>query len=154
MAAYIGGAFAKLPRVTSVRHRVIVDGVVHDVRAAMVLIANCGELFPPFVKIHHEVNPDDGWLDVVALRADGAIDGVASFLELVLGSKEGSPRVWFGRGRNIRVETVEAPGRAVQLDGEVVGTTPLEARVLPHALTMLVAPGTASNGRGRGGGGQ
>ncbi len=108
MAAYVGAAFAALPGVTSVRHRVVVDGVVHDVRAAMVLIANCGELFPPFVKIHHEVHPDDGWLDVVALRADGAMDGIASFLE----------------------------------------PTPLEARLLPHALTMLVAPATASNGRG------
>lgn len=148
MAAYVGAAFAKLPRVTSVRHNVVVDGVVHDVRAAMVLIANCGELFPPFVKIHHEVHPDDGWFDVVALRADGALDGVASFLELVLGSKEGSPRVWFGRGRTIRVEVAGGPGRAVQLDGEPVGTTPLEARLLPHALTMLVAPATASNGKG------
>ena len=148
MAAYVGAAFAKLPRVHSVTHRVIVDGVVHDVRAAMVLIANCGELFPPFVKIHHEVHPDDGWLDVVALRADGAVDGVASFLELVLGSKEGSPRVWFGRGRTIRVEAMDGPGRAVQLDGEPVGTTPLEARLLPHALTILVAPETAANGKG------
>jgi len=148
MAAYVGAAFAALPRVQSVRHRVVVDGVVHDVRAAMVLIANCGELFPPFVKIHHEVHPDDGWLDVVALRADGAMDGVASFLELVLGSKEGSPRVWFGRGRTIRVEVADGPARAVQLDGEPVGTTPLEARLMPHALTMLVAPAMASNGRG------
>jgi hypothetical protein len=27
-----------------------------------------------------------------------------------------------------------------------VGTTPLEARLMPHALTMLVAPAMASNG--------
>lgn len=148
MAAYIGKAFRALPGVHSVRHRVIVDGVVHDVRAAMVLIANCGELFPPFVRIHHEVHPDDGWFDVVALRADGPLDGIASFLELVLGSKVGSSRVWFGRGRTVRVEVVDGPGRAVQLDGEPVGKTPLEARLLPHALTMLVAPAMAPNGRG------
>ena len=148
MAAYVGKALGALPGVSSVRHRVIVDGVVHDVRAAMVLIANCGELFPPFVKIHHAVHPDDGWLDVVALRADGAWDGIASFVELVLRDRESSPRVWFGRGRTIRVEVADGPGRAVQLDGEPVGTTPLEARLLPHALTMLVAPATAANGKG------
>ena len=49
-------------------------------------------------------------------------------------------RVWWGRGRTVRVEIPEGLPRPVQLDGEVTGTTPFEARLLPGALSVLVGP--------------
>src|SRR5437879_10971555 len=54
MAAYVARAFAALPRVTSPLHRVTVDGVTRELPAAMVLVANCGELIPPFLKLSSE----------------------------------------------------------------------------------------------------
>src|SRR5438552_9048765 len=71
MAAYIVRAFAALPAVTSPLHRVTVDGVAHDLPAALVLVANCGELVPPFLRLRDDITPDDGWLDVLVLRAHG-----------------------------------------------------------------------------------
>jgi len=41
----------------------------------------------------------------------------------------------------VRVEVPEGTPRPVQLDGEVTGTTPFEARLLPGALAVLVGPG-------------
>src|SRR2546426_39543 len=50
-----------------------------------------------------------------------------------------SQRIWWARGRTVRVEVAEGePRRLVQLDGEVTGATPFEARLLPGALTVLV----------------
>src|SRR3989454_2865688 len=46
-------------------HRVTVDGVAHDLPAALVLVANCGELVPPFLRLRDDITPDDGWLDVL-----------------------------------------------------------------------------------------
>lgn len=148
MGAYVARALAGLPQVTSVAHRVTVDDRVYERRAAMVLVANCGELLPPFLRLHPDVTPDDGWLDVVALEADGPIESVRAFWELLRGPGNGSGRIWFGRGRTVRVEVIEGAPRPVQMDGELVGHTPFEARLVPRALSVLVDPATARGGIG------
>jgi diacylglycerol kinase family enzyme len=62
-------------------------------------------------------------------------------IELLLGNGEKKGRrVWWARGREVRVEVPNGTARPVQLDGEVTGTTPFEARLLPGALAVLVGP--------------
>ena len=144
--AYVAHAVAKLSGVRSARHRITIDGKAHEVRAAMLLVLNCGELIPPFVRLGKDIAPDDGWLDVVAIHADGIGQSVAAVWDLVRGTANGAGRVWWGRGRTIRVDVVGAPPRPVQLDGELVGDTPFETRILPGALTVLVDPAGGWNG--------
>ena len=138
--AYLAHAVAKLGQVRSARHRITIDGTVHEVGAAMLLVLNCGELIPPFVRLGKDVAPDDGWLDVVAIHADGIGQSVAAVWDLFRRSANGAGRVWWGRGRTIRVDVVSDRPRPVQFDGEVVGDTPFETRLLPGALTVLVDP--------------
>ena len=142
-------AFAALPTVTSPLHRVTVDGVARELPAAMVLVANCGELVPPFLRLRHDIAPDDGWLDVVVLRAEGVWQSLSAFLELVRRPLNGARRLWFGRGRTVRVEVLEGPPRPMQLDGEPWGDAPFEARILPAALSVIVDPETARLGGAR-----
>ena len=138
--AYVARAVVKLSQVRSARHRITVDGAAHEVGAAMLLVLNCGELIPPFIRLRKDIAPDDGWLDVVALHADGIGQSVAAVWDLFRGTANGAGRVWWARGRTIRVEVIGAPPRPVQLDGEVVGNTPFEVRLLPGALTVLADP--------------
>jgi diacylglycerol kinase (ATP) len=138
--AYVARAIVKLSQVHSARHRITVDGTPHEVGAAMLLVLNCGELIPPFVRLGKNIAPDDGWLDVVALHANGIGQSVAAVWDLFRGSKNGAGRVWWGRGRTIRVEVLGERQRRVQLDGEVVGDSPFETQLLPGALTVLVDP--------------
>jgi len=85
--------------------------------------------------------PHDGWLDVVALDADGMFQSASAVIELLLGEGNGKGRrVWWARGRTVRVEVPDGAPRPVQLDGEVTGATPFEARLLPGALAVLVGP--------------
>ncbi|PYO43092.1 MAG: hypothetical protein DMD33_06735 [Gemmatimonadetes bacterium] len=147
MAAYVMHAFATLPDVTSPLHRITVDGEAHDLPAALVLVANCGELVPPFLRLRDDIAPDDGWLDVLVLRAEGVIQSLAAFLELLRRPVNGARQLWFGRGRSVRVEVLEGPPQPMQLDGEPWGHAPFEARLLPAALSVIVDPATAPLGR-------
>ena len=149
MAAYVMRAFAALPSVTSPLHRVTVDGVARELPAAMVLVANCGELVPPFLRLRHDIAPDDGWLDVVVLRAEGVFQSLSAFFELVRRPANGARRLWFGRGRTVRVDVLEGPPRPMQLDGEPWGDAPFEACLLPAALPVIVDPATAPLGASR-----
>lgn len=139
MAAYVGRALTTLPTVTSVAHRVVVDGQAHEVPAAMVLVANCAELMPPFLRLGRAVEPDDGWFDVIALRADGVAGSVVAFMDVLRGIESGSARMWTARGRVVEIETLEPPRRPVQVDGDAAGETPVTARLLPHALLVMGA---------------
>lgn len=136
VGAYMARAAMTIRSVRSATHRVTVDGKAHDVRAAMLLVLNCGKLPPGFFKLRESLAPDDGWLDVVALDADGVFQSAMAIIGLL--SKRGK-RVWWSRGREVRVEIVDdSTARPVQLDGEVTGETPFEAKLLPGALSVLV----------------
>jgi diacylglycerol kinase family enzyme len=91
-------------------------------------------------------------LDVIALRADGAWDSVVSFTTFLRtrGASDPSGRIWSARGRTIRVEVPDGTPRPVQLDGELVGSTPFDVDVVPGALTVLVDPATVPGGIGNG----
>jgi len=147
--AYMARALGALPDVRSADLRVTVDGKAHEVRAAMALVANCGVLFPPYFELTEGIRIDDGLFDLVTLRADGAVEAAAAFLELLRGSKNGAGRVRFARGRNFRIEVIPGggPPLRVQLDGEVVGTTPFEVRLLPGALRVLADPAKVPGGK-------
>jgi diacylglycerol kinase (ATP) len=136
-AAYVRAALTSLPGVASAPVRVTVDGAETVLDAAMVLVCNCADLMPPFLRVHADIRPDDGVLDVAVLRATGAWQSITAFIELLFGG--GPSQVWRGRGRTIRV-TMDNGAMPAQLDGELIGTTPLEAKALPGALRVLVDP--------------
>lgn len=138
--AYVARAVTSLSSVRSVPHRITVDGTTHEVPAAMVLVLNCGRLAPGFLNLRAGLVPDDGWFDVVALDADGALQSASAVVELLFGGDAGR-RVWWSRGKNVRIEVPGSVDRPVQLDGEVTGTTPFEARLLTGGLPVLVGAG-------------
>src|SRR5207249_3273234 len=117
--------------------------------AARVIVVNCGELVRPFLRLRPNIAPDDGWLDVMVLRAVGVIQSLSAFFELVRRPANGARRLWFGRGRSVRVDVLEGPPRPMQLDGEPWGDAPFEARLLPAALPVIVDPATAPLGASR-----
>jgi diacylglycerol kinase family enzyme len=104
---------------------------------------------PPFLRLRHDIAPDDGWLDVVVLRAEGVWQSLSAFLELASQPRNGARRLWFGRGRTVRVDVLEGPPRPMQLDGEPCGDAPFEARLQPAALSVIVDPATARLGASR-----
>lgn len=138
-AAYVATTLRLMPSLRSTRHRITVDGAEYEARAAMVLVANCGEVIPPYVKLRSGIAPDDGLLDLIVIRADSFVESVRAVWEVL---RDGNPLgrgpglVGYAQGRAITVVTdTEEP---VQLDGEPHGTTPFAVEVVPHAIRVLV----------------
>lgn len=142
IAAYIATTFRLMGELRSVDHLITVDGVEYEANAAVVLVANCGEVIPPFIRLRADIAPDDGLLDVVVMRANNLGQSVRAVWDLLRDAPTASGQetfVGFARGREIRVET--EPVEPVQLDGEPGGTTPFTASVVPGAIRILVPGG-------------
>jgi diacylglycerol kinase family enzyme len=138
MGAYVATTLRLIAQIRSSTHHVTVDGVEYDANAAMILVANCGEVIPPLVRLRHGIQPDDGLLDVVLLRAGNVVESARAIWDLLRDAPaQGKDRfVSFAQGKEIRVET--EPIEPVQLDGEPGGETPFTATVVPGALDVMV----------------
>ena len=142
MAAYVATTLRLIPDIRSRIHEITIDGVEYEANAAMVLVANCGEVIPPFVKLGPGITPDDGLLDVVVMRANNfsqSVRAVWDLLRITPGASGQGTYVGYARGREVRVET--DPVQPVQLDGEPGGETPFTASVVPGAIKVMVPSG-------------
>jgi diacylglycerol kinase (ATP) len=140
MAAYVATAVGLATTITRSRLRVEADDRVHEAPAALVLVANCGELIPGVLPLHPEVRPDDGALDVAILDA-ASFPGAARLVwRMFVRRPHRVPGITFLRAA--RVHITADPDLPVQADGEAAGETPLTVELLPLALHVL-APGGA-----------
>jgi diacylglycerol kinase (ATP) len=138
MAAYVATSLRLIADIQSTLHVITIDGVEYEAHAAMVLVANCGEVIPPLVRLGPGITPDDGLLDVVVMRADNfsqSLRAVWDLLRVSPASPGGGPYVGHARGREIRVESERV--QPVQLDGEPGGQTPFTATVVPGAIRIM-----------------
>ncbi|MEO8199184.1 MAG: diacylglycerol kinase family protein [Gemmatimonadota bacterium] len=142
MGAYVATTLRLIGELKSVDYVITVDGQEFDAHAAMVLVANCGEVIPPYVKLGPNIRPNDGLLDVVVMRANNFGEGVRAVWDLLRTRPPASAGsfVGFARGREVRLES--HPAQPAQLDGEPGGTTPFTATIVPDAIWVL-APGPA-----------
>jgi YegS/Rv2252/BmrU family lipid kinase len=149
--AYVASAIRRQAKVRDVTHQVTLDGVHESMEATQVLIANFGGMGEG-VRTRLEVEPDDGLLDVLVIRASGPLGGLLAGWEALRQDEPGeSPEghVYRTRSRKIRITTTGR--RLVETDGSVVGRTPIRVSVRPSALTVVVPaaePGTATGDPG------
>jgi diacylglycerol kinase (ATP) len=142
IGAYMATALRAIPDLRSYDFQITVDGVEYEARAAMVLVANCGEVIPPLLRLGHGISPEDGLLDVVAVRADGLFDSVRAVWHVLrdLPMERGNGTfIGYARGTSITIEADQE--QPVELDGEPGGTTPFTADIVPGAITVIVPNG-------------
>ena len=119
------------------RYRVVVDGDVHAVDAATVVVANSG-YYGRGMRIAPDAVVDDGLLDVVVVGAASKRDLVRHLPMLYAGTHVGLPEVTVLRGR--RVELSATTAVPVGADGEPLaplGETPTVVEVRPGALQVI-----------------
>lgn len=137
--AYFANAIREGRRVRDARHRITIDGVTTTTQAAQVFIANFGRIGT--VEPRRRIIPDDGLLDVIVVRASGPLAGVRAGWDALRQRELGeSPHGRTLRARAREVEVSAHPRRLVEIDGSVVGRTPVSASIRPGALLVMAPP--------------
>ncbi|HTK55986.1 MAG TPA: diacylglycerol kinase family protein [Gemmatimonadales bacterium] len=138
MGAYIATAMRILPDIRSQLYHITVDGREYEMRASLLIVANCAEVIPPLVRFRSGTAPDDGLLDVVALRADSfgeSLKALWQFFRETDRTTGVAGLVGHAQGKVISVATT--PNIPMQLDGDLAGDTPFTAEVVPGAIQIL-----------------
>jgi YegS/Rv2252/BmrU family lipid kinase len=140
--AYALNALRELANPTVAQYTITIDGQRIDTQGLVCLVANSGIISPnsgipgrAVVTFAPTISVSDGVLDVVVIqRANlGALLSVAA--SMVAGNEDAEPLLhWQGR----EVSVTADPPQSVQVDGEVLGQTPVTARVLPQSLRVIV----------------
>ncbi|HYH85513.1 MAG TPA: diacylglycerol kinase family protein [Pyrinomonadaceae bacterium] len=119
--------------------RVFVDGALWvEGELNLVAVAN-GAFSGGGMKFAPDASIADGLLDVVTVRGISRAGLVRELARVHRGGHLANPKVKLARGRSVRIETTDAADSlAIEADGDVRGRTPVEFRVLPGALRVVL----------------
>lgn len=134
---YLRAALSGLASYRAPVFAVDADGTAFDGRMLLVFAANgryCGNR----MHVAPVARMDDGLLDLVMVRDLGLLAVLPKLLKLYGGSILADPAVRHLRAARIRIDA--DPPAGVQVDGQLVGTTPVEFSLLPRALRVIVPP--------------
>jgi diacylglycerol kinase (ATP) len=123
----------ELPLFRPIPYVVTVDGVRHETRAMLVVVAN-GPSYGGGMRVAPNAEFDDGLADVVILHEIGTLEFLKVFPTVFKGTHINHPAVEVLRGRNI---TLEAKGIVAYADGERFAPLPLTLEMVPGAITVL-----------------
>jgi diacylglycerol kinase family enzyme len=138
--AYVLTAATLSPWLRNEGHVVTIDGISHDAPAAQVLIANFGRL-ARHVEANWPIRPDDGILDVIVINAPDPVSGTFAAWEALRHGRRDrpTPGARHLQGRDVRI--VSQPSQVAEVDGDLIGQTPVAVSVVPGALSLMVPPG-------------
>jgi YegS/Rv2252/BmrU family lipid kinase len=114
--------------------RLTVDGEEMDMDACFATVSNSRYTGTTFL-IAPRAELDDGLLDLVVLKGISRLRVIQIFRTIFTGAHVQEPEVEYRQARRIRIETGEP--RVLNVDGELMGSTPVEMECLPRALRLF-----------------
>jgi diacylglycerol kinase (ATP) len=133
MAAYLISILTEIVRYPFPEFRVSTEDSSYSATSCIVSNARfygSGLVFSP------QANPRDGELDLVLLEGRNRIRYLSFLIRAQLRRPWGAPFVTRCRARRIRIEGPR--GIWVQADGELIGTLPVELKLLPASFPLIV----------------
>lgn len=114
--------------------RVVVDDAPADTSIYWMLVANTRS-YGGLARITYRARIDDGQFDVAVMHRGGAFHLLVDGVRLLFGRHDRSPNVDYRQAMSVEIAT---PGLPVQVDGELLGTTPMTFTIEPGALDVIV----------------
>ena len=135
--AYSIAGLKALKTVPVANYRITVDGVVHETKGKTCLIDNAGNIGFHGMTASKKISVSDGLLDVIVVK-DDSLGSLIAVGDQLLDLKDHPDDFKHWQGREFYIEC--DPPQIVQIDGEVIGDTPVSAKVLPGVLPILTPP--------------
>jgi diacylglycerol kinase (ATP) len=133
-AAYVAAVLHSLATFRPATLRLTLDGDIREERAMLCSVANA-RCYGGGMWIAPDARLDDGLFDLCLLREVGMVEFLRAFPRVFRGTHTTHPKVTMLRARHIVIES--EPPLPVLIDGEVVGTTPAEFILAPHAISVM-----------------
>ena len=130
--AYVKAAFANLQDAPDHDLVVTLDGRVERLQGRAISAFNATHLDVLGIDIGPDARPHDGKMQVAVLRRSGFWALLAQLMRLMSRS---ASQVALEPTRQLRIEAT--PAMPVQIDGDVVGETPVDAEVIPAAVRFI-----------------
>jgi diacylglycerol kinase (ATP) len=145
--AYILSALQALANPKVAHYTLTLDGKQIQVEGITCMVANSGNIGQPGLTLASNIDVSDGLLDVLVIRS-GDLGSILSVVaSMVTKNEQVAQPLQHYQAQQIRIET--DPVQDVQADGEILGNTPVEIKVLPHAVRVIV-PKPAQQAEGAG----
>jgi YegS/Rv2252/BmrU family lipid kinase len=138
--AYGLAALQAIQNPTVSRYRLTIDGQLVESEGIACIICNSGNLGSAGITLSSAVSVRDGLLDVFVLEQANLTSLLSLTRDVLTQSDPTTPALRHWQGHEITL--VAEPNQTVQADGEVLGQTPVTAKVLPGAVRVIV-PGDA-----------
>ncbi len=134
--AYALSALQAIQNPTLSRYRLTIDGLRVESEGISCLICNSGNLGRAGISLSTGVSVRDGLLDVFVLQQANLASLVSLTRDVLTQTKPSTAALQHWQGQEITL--VAEPNQTVQADGEVLGQTPITAKVLPGAVQVIV----------------
>jgi diacylglycerol kinase (ATP) len=134
--AYAYVALRASLRTISFKLRATVDGETIERQATAVMIANFGTVLNDLIVLGPGIARDDGRLDLCVFSPTNGWQALGVAWRLLRKDFRPHPAITYRSGTHFRIDC--DPRQHAQADGELVGTTPLELHVDPHAARLLM----------------
>jgi diacylglycerol kinase (ATP) len=134
LMAYTIAAVKAVSAKTEADYRLTVDGKVFEIRTRACQVYNAGNMGKAGTAPVPGISVEDGLFDLLVLRENAGRNLTMKGVVPSIFRSEDLFYHWQGKQISIEAD----PPQPIQIDGEIVGTTPVEVEVLPKAIRVLV----------------
>jgi diacylglycerol kinase family enzyme len=137
--AYIMAGWRQLDEQQLFEAEIEIAGEIRTLQAGAITIANAAPPTSVLAQGIGEVVVDDGLLDITIATVDNKLQGVTTLLGMLgaalIRTNAGLDNVVHLRSPKVKISA--NPIQKVVLDGEIIGSTPLEIECLPQSLKVF-----------------
>jgi YegS/Rv2252/BmrU family lipid kinase len=140
MMAYVMAGVSQLRNLQPFEAQIETEDKIITVEASALTVANAAPATSILAQGPAKVVFDDGLLDLTIVAPQNMLGAIAASYELLQSSLNGHAanrdEIGYLRAQQFKIET--NPPQKVVLDGEIMGTTPVDVRCVPAGLTVYV----------------
>jgi methylglyoxal synthase len=140
--AYILAGIQQLNEQKLFTTQIEIEGVVNEFQAGAVTVANTAPPTSVLAQGLGQVVADDGLLDVTIAMTSTRLQSVDAMVRLfgaaLIKTVPNHPNIVHLRAKQLKLTT--DPPQKIVVDGEIIGTTPVEIECIPDALTVFALP--------------